>query len=69
MEDTEEVEEVEDVKFICPIMKRKGCDGDRVSCIHSTPHYHIPTCTNKICSRLSYMSNSKPACVIVEKEK
>jgi len=51
--------------LICPVCKKGGCDGEKVSCPHRKPHEHIPTCDNKVCSRLSHMSNVKPACIPV----
>lgn len=54
------------ILLICPIGQKRACDGETVSCPHRKPHEHIPSCENNICSRLSHMGNTKPACTIVE---
>lgn len=56
-------------KLICPIGLKKGCDGEKVSCPHYNPHESIgESCEKCVCSRLSYMSNHKPACIPVIEE-
>lgn len=50
-------------QLICPIGKNRKCDGDKVSCPHYKTHECIgETCEKRVCSRLSSMSNTKPAC-------